>query len=291
MTAESSDKLDEAAFEKWWLDWRSAHGWKDEPHTRKFARETYDHIKGVEAMGQAIVNTVRQGMTPVPECGTLEWAARWIEQSATDEPRIKEFAANMAMTIRAEANSRISVSKAAFVPVRNTNGLTDDQIADQVRSIALQECRSSPTAKSVLKDAERIIRAGVRSTSGALPPVLDAAMNELDDFLNNAPQYEEKLRVRDFRAEAYPKWVAVVKAIRTAFVSTTGNSDHADAERWRAFCSLWAASTEMKVAQDENGEWSIMQVEDVEGERFGKLTGATPDAAIDNARSATGKLP
>lgn len=72
-------------------------------------------------------------------------------------------------------------------------------------------------------------------------------------------------------------------------VSTTGSSDHDDAERWRAFCNLWAASTEMKVAQDEDGGWSIFQVEDVEGERFGKLTGETPDAAIDKARSAIGR--
>lgn len=67
--------------------------------------------------------------------------------------------------------------------------------------------------------------------------------------------------------------------------STRGSSDHDDAERWRAFCNLWAASTEMKVAQDEDGGWSIFQVEDVEGERFGKMTGETPDKAIDLART------
>ena len=65
-------------------------------------------------------------------------------------------------------------------------------------------------------------------------------------------------------------------------------NDRDDAERWRAFCNLWAASTELKVAQDEDGTWSIFQVEDVEGECFAKLIGETPNAAIDKARSASG---
>ena len=36
----------------------------------------------------------------------LLWAANWVLSSATDEPRVKEFANNMATTIRAEAESR-----------------------------------------------------------------------------------------------------------------------------------------------------------------------------------------
>ena len=72
--------------------------------------------------------------------------------------------------------------------------------------------------------------------------------------------------------------------------STSGaSSDHDDAERWRAFCNLWAASTELSVAQDEMGTWSITQVEDVEGERFSPLIDVTPNDAIDKARSATGR--
>lgn len=56
-----------------------------------------------------------------------------------------------------------------------------------------------------------------------------------------------------------------------------------DTERWQLFCNLWAVSTEMCVAQDEDGLWSITQIEDVEGERFLPLRGECPDDAIDAA--------
>ena len=59
-----------------------------------------------------------------------------------------------------------------------------------------------------------------------------------------------------------------------------------DAERWTTLCELWAASTELSLTQDEDGRWSITQVEDVDGERFARLTGDDPDAAIDAAIAA-----
>lgn len=58
----------------------------------------------------------------------------------------------------------------------------------------------------------------------------------------------------------------------------------ADAERWDRLCDLWHESTELALTQDEDGRWSITQVEDVEGARFRPLTGDTPDAAIDAAK-------
>lgn len=57
-----------------------------------------------------------------------------------------------------------------------------------------------------------------------------------------------------------------------------------DAERWRTFVCLWAASTELKLTQDEDGTWSIFQVEPSENELFAKLNGSEPNAAIDKAR-------
>ncbi len=57
-----------------------------------------------------------------------------------------------------------------------------------------------------------------------------------------------------------------------------------NAERWIAFCNLWAASTELRVRQDEEGTWSISQVESVENEVFSRLVGNDPDATIDAAR-------
>ena len=57
-----------------------------------------------------------------------------------------------------------------------------------------------------------------------------------------------------------------------------------DAERWIRLCELWCASTELALMQEDDGRWSIKQVEDVEGETFYQLFGDTPDAAIDAAR-------
>jgi hypothetical protein len=54
-----------------------------------------------------------------------------------------------------------------------------------------------------------------------------------------------------------------------------------DAERWQMFCELWAASTELKVTQEENGFWAIRQVEPAEDVTFRPLIGETPDATID----------
>ena len=59
----------------------------------------------------------------------------------------------------------------------------------------------------------------------------------------------------------------------------------ADAERWIALCNLWMASTILTLTQDEDGRWSIGQTEPVDSETFATLTGDTPDAAIDAARS------
>lgn len=56
-----------------------------------------------------------------------------------------------------------------------------------------------------------------------------------------------------------------------------------DAGRWEMVCQLWFASTEMSFKQDEDGMWSITQIEDVEGALFKPLKGDTPDAAIDAA--------
>ena len=58
-----------------------------------------------------------------------------------------------------------------------------------------------------------------------------------------------------------------------------------DAERWVRVVALWMASTEMSFKQDEDGMWSITQIEDVEGALFKPLKGDTPDAAIDAARA------
>ena len=57
-----------------------------------------------------------------------------------------------------------------------------------------------------------------------------------------------------------------------------------DAERWNLLCELWHASTELSLMQEEDGRWSIKQVEDIDGEMFYQLWGDTPDAAIDAAR-------
>lgn len=57
-----------------------------------------------------------------------------------------------------------------------------------------------------------------------------------------------------------------------------------DAGRWIRLCELWGASTELALMQEDDGRWSIKQVEDVEGETFYQLFGDTPDAAIDAAR-------
>jgi hypothetical protein len=57
-----------------------------------------------------------------------------------------------------------------------------------------------------------------------------------------------------------------------------------DAGRWIRLCELWCASTELALMQEDDGRWSIKQVEDVEGETFYQLFGDTPDAAIDAAR-------
>jgi hypothetical protein len=56
-----------------------------------------------------------------------------------------------------------------------------------------------------------------------------------------------------------------------------------DAERWQMFCGLWAASTELRVTQEENGFWAIRQVEPAEDVTFRPLIGETPDATIDIA--------
>lgn len=55
-----------------------------------------------------------------------------------------------------------------------------------------------------------------------------------------------------------------------------------EAARWHTFCDYWAASAVLECTQDEEGTWSIRQIEPVEGLLL-PLTGDTPDAAIDAA--------
>lgn len=59
-----------------------------------------------------------------------------------------------------------------------------------------------------------------------------------------------------------------------------------NAERWEAFCNLWAASTVLEARQDETGFWVIRQIEPAEEITFKPLVGEDPDATIDAARSA-----
>lgn len=57
-----------------------------------------------------------------------------------------------------------------------------------------------------------------------------------------------------------------------------------DAARWNGLTGLWLASTELLLAQTEDGRWSITQIEAVENNMYEQLIGDTPDAAIDAAR-------
>lgn len=59
----------------------------------------------------------------------------------------------------------------------NTNGITDAEVADQLDSIALNELRQSHTSKRLLKDAARIIRAGVRSEQLTREEAADCAVS------------------------------------------------------------------------------------------------------------------
>ena len=56
-----------------------------------------------------------------------------------------------------------------------------------------------------------------------------------------------------------------------------------DAERWIMFCELWCHSTVLECRQDEEGTWSILQIEPVENVVFGALVGETPSKTIDAA--------
>lgn len=60
-------------------------------------------------------------------------------------------------------------------------------------------------------------------------------------------------------------------------------SAQADARRWDALRRLWAASTELSLRQDEDGRWSIHQIEPADDVAFAPLVGDTPDAAIEAA--------
>jgi len=82
-------------------------------------------------------------------------------------------------------------------------------------------------------------------------------------------------------------YIKPVRDLERQLSAVTAERDalRVDAERWVRVVALWMASTEMSFKQDEDGMWSIAQIEDVEGALFKPLKGDTPDAAIDAARA------
>lgn len=99
----------------------------------------------------------------------------------------------------------------------------------------------------------------------------DQASDRVDDALKFANEADALRAERD--------------ALRAANLDCVAHYEdaRADAERWQRLMLLWAASTELTLAQTDDGRWSITQVEAVD-EPFPQLVGDTPTAAIDAAR-------
>lgn len=89
-------------------------------------------------------------------------------------------------------------------------------------------------------------------------------------------------------AKVFFDWVAKEFSQRLANERAAALSGRAgrDAERWQAFCNLWAASTVLEALQDESGYWVLRQIEPAEEITFQPLVGETPEAAIDLAIAA-----
>ena len=81
------------------------------------------------------------------------------------------------------------------------------------------------------------------------------------------------------------------QAARIAELESQLAATKRDAARWDALANLWAASTILELRQDEDGGWSIHQIEPVENDRYGPLRGDNPDAAIDAAVAPGGEDP
>lgn len=56
----------------------------------------------------------------------------------------------------------------------------------------------------------------------------DKVCSEFTDFLNEPPQYEDKYMVREYRHEAYPKWVLVCEYIKTLCTFAAAQTVRAD---------------------------------------------------------------
>ncbi len=81
------------------------------------------------------------------------------------------------------------------------------------------------------------------------------------------------------------------QAARIAELESQLAATKRDAARWDALANLWAASTILELRQDEDGRWSIHQIEPVENDRYAPLRGDDPDAAIDAAIAPGGEDP
>ena len=61
-----------------------------------------------------------------------------------------------------------------------------------------------------------------------------------------------------------------------------------DAERWEAICNLWFLCSELKLIQNEDGGYSICEMEFVDNLLVSDFCGDTPEQAIDAAISKIG---
>lgn len=133
----------------------------------------------------------------------------------------------------------------------------------------------SDTPKPTLEQCRQIARYSWPSEwtcdTADVPAVLVA---ELDRVMAANADLERRLRAAEHEIEIVRRAKDVVaesrerERIRAEKAKTENAALRKDAERWRLFCHLWWISTEMCLRQDEEGTWSIQQVEDVEGEVF-----------------------
>lgn len=160
-----------------------------------------------------------------------------------------------------------------------TDGPAADPIADlcaELRELQITDParRNRSNVTRVLKNAADAIER-LTAERDALRADRDSWRDQASDRVDDALKFANEADA--LRAER--------DALRAANLDCVAHYEdaRADAERWQRLMLLWAASTELTLAQTDDGRWSITQVEAVD-EPFPQLVGDTPTAAIDAAR-------
>lgn len=95
----------------------------------------------------------------------LKWAADWIEKSADGDARVKEFAANMSMTLRAEADTKESHLNAQYGLIADTSALPSSAAQGETpRTDAVQAPNEFDHAKAKHQAKRRIPASTKRSS-------------------------------------------------------------------------------------------------------------------------------